>query len=286
METKTREKIRLLEILQGYSVIGDDSERFFFKHPTVLDKLNEAFRSKELEKRGRKIGLLNEEELISEAISNGNYSTDLEDEKADLEWALDKKKKLAAKFQDNALLKANEESIKRDLDRISEINNIRSSFVQSSLENFVTSKGYLHSCRNFCFKDPDLKEKIEEDDVNKYIALYLNTYNDIIDLDNILRTSYLPDFFELVRLSDDPLFIFGEKATNITLFQRDLLICSKLLKFKIDNVNNIPKKILNDAVLLYHFVPSTNHDAKETNIRELVEEKGGIKNMSAGDKLT
>lgn len=286
METKTREKIRLLEILQGYSVIGDDSERFFFKHPTILDKLNESFRSKELERRGRKIGLLNEEELISEAVSNGNYSTDLEEEKADLEWALDKKKKLAAKFQDNALLKANEESIQRDLDRISEINSIRSSFVQSSLENFVTSKGHLHSCRNFCFKDSGLKEKIEEGDVNKYIALYLNVYNDIIDLDNILRTSYLPDFFELTRLSDDPLFIFGEKATNITLFQRDLLICSKLLKFKIDNISNIPKKILNDAVLLYHYVPSANQDAKETNIRDLVEEKGGIKNMSASDKLT
>jgi hypothetical protein len=98
--------------------------------------------------------------------------------------------------------------------------------------------------------------------------------------------SYLPDFFELIRLSDDPLFVFGEDSKSITIFQRDLLICGKMLKYKIDNIQGIPKKVLNDAVLLYNYVPSEKAQGEDINIREYVEEKGGLKNMTPSDKLT
>jgi hypothetical protein len=283
---QNQKKINLLEILQGYSVLGDGPDRFYFKHPTILDRLSESFLHQELEKRGRKIGLLNEEELLEEAISCGKYSREYELEKEDLEWALGKKKKLASKFQDEALLKANEESMKKDSERIKEINEIRNSFIKSSLETFVSSKSCIYSCKNFCFLDKGLSTKVDEERIGEYIIQYLNKYNTLVELDSVLETCYLPDFFELVRLSDDPLFVFGENSKNITLFQRDLLVCAKILKQKIDNIDNIQKKILNDAVLLYHYIPSANQEAKETNIRDLVEEKGGLKNMTPSDKLT
>lgn len=283
---KIQKQINLLEILQGYSVIGDDSQRFYFKHPTVLDRLSDSFRYKELEKRGRKIGLLNEEELIQDAISCGKYSEEYEEEKADLEWALGKKKKLASKLQDQSLLKANEDSIKKDSDRIKEINKIRANFTSSSLESFIASKTHLYSCQNFCFKDKKLKTPIEKSQVENFIVGYLTKYNSLVDLDNLLEVSYLPDFFELIRLSDDPLFVFGEDSKSITIFQRDLLICGKMLKYKIDNIQGIPKKILNDAVLLYNYVPSEKAQGEDVNIREYVEEKGGLKNMTPSDKLT
>lgn len=285
MKSQTQNRIFLFEILKGISKL---KEGLYFKHPTVLEELEGSFIDKELEQRGRSIGLLNEEELIANAIRSGKYTEELEAEIKDLNWVIKKKKRVISKISDAHMVKSNEESLERDQKRLAEIQAIRASFAKDSLEAFVRTKNSLQSCVKHCFVDENCTELIKPEIAKEVFPSYYQRFSELSSLDNLLNISYLPDYFELIRLSEDPLFIYGKNSTQITSFQRDILICAKVLKLKIENISSIPPNVKNDPVKLYHFIPKKDGDkeTEEIRIREHVESKGGVENIKPEDKIT
>jgi len=281
-----KHKVNLFEILQGSSVLKAEGSSFYFKHPTIVENLEAAFLEEEFESRGRNLSLESESEIIDNLVKSGRYEQELVDEEKDLEWVIEKKKKLTSTFSDVNLLKSNEESIKKDEDRLNQIKLIKSSFLTNSLERYVASRTFRASLRKHCFIDSCFKENIPEDDLNKYIEAYAEKYNTFINLDNILRACYLSEFFDLLYLSEDPSFLFGETVKQMTIFQKDLLTCGKFLHSKVRNLENIPATVRKDPIKLYSWTPNKRQEGEEMNIRKHVQSKGGVKNMKPQDKIT
>ena len=279
---------RVYELIQGYSEINSDNSVFYFKHPSILDSLKIDSCKKAIQKRGRSLGILTEEQLIEKAIESNRYSKEKEDERNDLKWAIDKKRQLTSKLNDKNLIKSNEENIKLDKKRLEEIEEERNLIISSSLEEYTSKKLFYKSFEESCFYDASFSENIKRDDLSKYLSYYINCLCYFRNLDNIVYMSYSPIFFELYSISNDPLFIYGKKAADITVFQKDTILCAKVLRSKLDHLDNIPKNVRNDALKLYHYSPkdSSPKETEETDIRSLVSSKGGLKNMKPQDKIT
>lgn len=279
---------RVYELIQGYSEINSDNSVFYFKHPSVLDSLKIDSCKKAIQKRGRSLGILTEEELIEKAIESNRYSKEKEEERNDLKWAIEKKQQLTSKLNDQNLIKSNEENIKLDQKRLEGLEKERNLIISSSLEEYTSRKLFYRSFEESCFYDAGFSENIKRDDLSKYLSYYINCLAYFRNLDNIVYMSYSPIFFELYSISNDPLFIYGKKAADMTVFQKDTILCAKVLRSKLDNLDNIPKNVKNDGLKLYHYSPkdSSPKETEETNIRSLVSSKGGLKNMKPQDKIT
>lgn len=280
------DRLNLFEILQGSSVLKTEGSSFYFKHPTIVEKLEESFLEEEFKERGRSLSLQSEEEILEELIESGRYDKELVDEEKDLIWVIDKKRKLTSTLSDPNLVKSNEESIKNDLERLKAIQTTKASFLTNSLEKYISSRTFRTSLRQHCYLDKNFKQNIPEDDLNKYIESYADKYSTFIDIENIIKAAYLPEFFDLLFLSEDPSFLFSITAKEMTMFQKDLLTCGKFLYSKIKNLEGIPSHIKKDPIKLYHWTPNKRQEGEEINIRKHVEGKGGVKNMKPEDKIT
>lgn len=281
------EQQNLVDILRGYSSFSVGEQEYFFKHPTVFEKIGETPKEAELKKRGQNIGLLTEEELIKRSFSGGKWSEEDESEFNHLTKAIRRGSRAKSNITDPNLLKDYEKTLERNKKELKNLSERRLSIISSSLENYVINMLYLDMCRERCFVDQSLKKKIPEDKAKEILAFYIESYQNLTSLDSLLKASYLPDFFETIRLSTDPLFVYGKIAKDLTIFQRDLLVCGKLLKTKIENIDKIPQRVMNDAIELYHYIPKEkDQESAPINIRQNVENKGGIENMTAADKIT
>lgn len=276
----------LLEILDGRSSFSYGNEEYFFRHPTIFEKIKEYSDEDGLRKRGEALNLLSREDLIKRAIKSGKWTEEKESEFSYLQRKIRTGKRAKSKLSDERLIEEYERTLERDGVELEKLSQERSSLTNCSLEDYINSKLHLKICKEGCFLDKSLKKRIPEELASKILPEYIFVYNRLVNLDNLLRASYLPEFFDTIRLSTDPVFVYGSIAKDLTIFQRDLLVCGKLLRSKVENIEKIPKYAMADAVELYHFQPDSKEAAEPMNIRETVKSKGGIGKMSAADKIT
>ena len=81
------------EIIQGYSEIPLGDSVYFFKHPTVAQRLSISKIESKQSKRGESLGLIPKEDLVKRAIKMGKWSEDLEKETSDLKWLIEAEKR-------------------------------------------------------------------------------------------------------------------------------------------------------------------------------------------------
>ena len=203
------DKINLLEILQGYSTLKVGGLLFYFKHPTLIERLQEEFSKDKFFERGQGMGLSSESEIFDNLVESGRYKQEWIDLEKDLEWRIDKKIKMNSKLSDLNLIKSNEQSIESDKNELEELKNRKRNFVSNSLENYVTNRSFKESVKTHCFKDEDLTNQITDEEIDLYIQEYTKRYSELIQLETIVKACFVDEFFDLLYLSKDPFFVFG-----------------------------------------------------------------------------
>jgi len=283
------EEFILSEIIQGYTPIEWEGITYYFKHPSVAKKLSEEPRIALVEKEAEDLGILSESELLDSAIENNLWSEEKEEEIKVLKWEIGKKK--AQKFQDPHYIESNKASIKRSEDELNILIKERESFTNYSSEHYSMLYGPISFCKEDVYLDKGFLNNVDEKLGKDLFEPYISQYNRLYNQDSLLRAAYNHSFFDLIFLTSEgsPMDIFGKTIYELTIFQKMLLIYGKVLNSKLKNYE-VPDKFKKDAISLYNYDP--DKDKKEDgrkvkNFRkEMIENRGGLDNISAKDKIT
>ena len=163
----------------------------------------------------------------------------------------------------------------------------RRSIVNFSLENFIARKTSLDVCCQDVYLNKGLTKRIKKEDVKECLVEYNLKYHLLSLPETVVRTSYEPNFFDLVILFEkDVSKVFDKSIYNLTIFQKDILSCGKTLLSKLQNIENIPARVRKDPVLLFTYSGKREEQGEDTNLRDYVEKRGGTEGMQPKDKIT
>lgn len=278
----------LAEIVQGFSVIEINNQSFFFKHPSIADRLIVSQFEKDLNIRARQIGLKTKEENIKCAILAGYWSDELEKEVEVLKWSIDKKKNSIKTLSEPSLKNSLEDSIRRDSDELFALEERRRRLQGISVEDYVSVKLPFFLCSQEVYQDPKFEHKTSELDVKSLVEPYIRKNADLTNRNTLLGAVYSPNFFDLFFIYDSLDKIFDKNIYQLSIFQRELMGYGKVLHSKLTKIMNIPEAVKNDPLRLYFY---EEKDGKKeeipTNIRKFAESiDGGIENIKPEDKIT
>lgn len=275
------------EILEGVSPFTVNGETFFFKHPTIKEKLKDYQINVESEAEGKKRGIKTEEELIDQAIRSGSWSKENEDKIEDLQWLVEKTESSISKLSDPNLVKHNEKTVDGYKKELSSLELDRSKITYMSLENYALSRSHKICCERDCYYiDNNEKKSLKTDSDRNILGGYIQSYANLLKKDNLIKAAYTPVYFDLVYMAESPLQLYPEGLEKITVFQKDLLFYAHVLSSKLKNLE-IPDGIRNDPIAIFKYKPKEQSvDKKEEfNPRKFVESKGGLEKMKPEDKL-
>tara|TARA_R100000734_G_C3288199_1_gene80497 strand:- start:7 stop:858 length:852 start_codon:yes stop_codon:yes gene_type:complete len=275
------------EILEGVSPFTVNGETFFFKHPTIKEKLKDHKINTESEAEGKKRGIKTEEELIDQAIRSGSWSKENEDKIEDLQWLVEKTESSISKLSDPNLVKHNEKTVDGYKKELSSLELDRSKITYMSLENYALSRSHKICCERDCYYlDNNKKKSLKTTSDNNILGGYIQTYGRLLKKDNLIKAAYTPVYFDLVYMATSPLELYPEGLETITVFQKDLLFYAHILCSKLKNLD-IPDGIRNDAIAIFDYKPKEESENKKEdfNPRKFVESKGGLEKMKPEDKL-
>ena len=241
-----RTSLLLLDILRGYSKITYKYKKYYFKHFKIYDSLKlEEFESDCIH-QAKKQGIKGEKQLLEQAIKRGNWSKEEEASQKDLKWMIDKSRKASLKIADNNTKKSFEDSIRKQVDELAELEIKKNQFIIHSAENLARRKR-----------------------VNEEISLSL---------------SYDPSFFDIYCLNyRQPNKIIDKTIYDITIWQKNLLSYASVLLNKLQNYD-IPDDVKEDALKLYNFQQKED-SSKEDKVTEGVSDLRA-KMAQNGGKLT
>ncbi len=275
------------EILEGVSPFTHNGETFFFKHPTIKEKLKDYEINTESEEEGKKRGIKTEQELIDQAIRSGSWSKENEDKIEDLQWLVEKTESSISKLSDPNLVKHNQKTIDGYKQELSSLQLGRSKITYMSLENYALSRSHKICCERDCYYiHKNEKKNLKTNSDRNILGSYIKVYGNLLVKDNLIKAAYTPVYFDLVYMAASPLELYPEGLEKITVFQKDLLFYAHVLCSKLKNLD-IPDGIRNDAIALYNYKPKEESvDKKEDfNPRKFVQSKGGLEKMKPEDKL-
>ena len=274
------------EIIRGYSKLSSKGRTFFFLHLSVSDRLNIGEYESYLKERGREIGLLDKDQLLSRALSLGAWTKDYDDSLNSIQWTVDKKRDSIKTLSDPSLKSSMQSSLERDEKELDELLNKKHKIQSPSLEDYVSLKlPYLLNRREVFFNE-NMTEQIDEETSKEIISLYAEKNSELLNRKNLLISAYSPNFFDLFFIYTSVDNIFNRNIYNLSIFQKELLAYGRILHSKLTNIQKIPDAVKNDPLKLYLFEEKMTQKENETNVRKMVDGWGGVDNIKPEDKLT
>ena len=265
MSQKTKKKndcsqVDLLDITRGYSVLSLESKKYYFRHPTVLQTLeNESLFFTDIEESA-KSGIKTEEEILSRAIELGSWSKAEGEKIESLKWMLKKSITALSKIEDPKQRELFNKQIKDQEKELQDIKNKRSKLVEFSAEHLAGVKKTKRILTNCLFKDKEFTESL--DDHSLVAALLFASYAKFLSKETILNASFHGGFFDLyVPQNSNPLALFGKTFYDITLFQKSLISLSSSLLNKMKNTK-FPDEIYGDPVKMLEYEEKEENDSK------------------------
>lgn len=274
----------LLDILRGYSKITYKYKNYYFKHFKIYDSLKLEEFELDCVYQAQKQGIKSEKELLEQAIKRGNWSKEDEASIKDLKWMIDKSRKAASKIADNNTKKAFEDSIKKQVDELAEIETKKNQFIIHSAENLAKRKRVNKEISLSLFYDEQMTKIISDDDLMLLIPQVNSLIDNLSNSEKMIKVSYEPSFFDVYCLNyRNPNEIIDTNLYKITIWQKNLLSYASVLLNKLQNFD-IPNDIKDDPLKLYNFQQKEN-SSKEDRVTEGVSDLRS-KMAQNGGKLT
>tara|TARA_B100000519_G_scaffold149783_1_gene130598 strand:+ start:7222 stop:8100 length:879 start_codon:yes stop_codon:yes gene_type:complete len=253
-------QVDLLDITRGYSILSLEDKKYYFRHPTVLQTLeNESLFFSDIEESA-KSGIKTEEEILSRAIELGSWSKAEGEKIESLKWMLKKSITALSKIEDPKQRELFNKQIKDQEKELQDIKDKRSKLVEFSAEHLAGVKKTKRILTNCLFKDKEFTEGL--DNLNVVAALLFASYARFLSKETILNASFHGGFFDLyVPQNSNPLALFGKTFYDITLFQKSLISLSSSLLNKMKNTK-IPDEIYGDPLKMLEYEEKEEKDSK------------------------
>lgn len=269
-----QEEYKLLyhDILNGYSFYTDDKTSFYIKHFGLQDLNIINTKKLAIERKAKKMGLLDEETQIKNLIEKDNWSMSKEEEInkikqfiKDLNYTKSKLILLRDIDQINSQIKENEKILNDILTEKQEL-------LGTTLETYTNKK--LNEYYVYCslYKDTDLKQKLlteqefEQLEYKELYELYTKYTIGLMDLnDKNIKKIALSNFFlnSFYLCDDDPYIFFGKSIINLTFIQTELFSCAKFFKNIISNsTTKPPENVLSDPDALIDWYEGSKNASK------------------------
>ena len=255
-------QVDLLNIVRGHSIIYLDDKELYFKHPSVLQTLeNESQFYVDIDK-SIKAGIKSEKDILLNSIRIGSWSEQESDKLKSLEWMIKKSSSALSKIQDPKQREVFNKQIKEQEDELSELDDKRRKLVEYSAEHLAAAKKASRLLKNCLFEDIEFKKSVE--DPSKAVLLFAE-YGNLLSRETILNASYHGGFFDLfASQSSNPMALFNKTFDQITVFQKSLIVLSNSLLNKVKNTK-IPEEIQGDPIKMLNYEDTEEKDAKVTH---------------------
>lgn len=271
----------LLDIIRGYSVLGDYNHEFYFKHFSIIESLQLEEEYRTYLKSAINAGIKPEEALIKEAIKNKKWSIQKEEQMKSLIWSIGKLKDAVKKISDYNQQQSAQSNINEKRLELSKLQKEKSDLCNLSAESFAETKKIKKLIRDSLYKDPSFSKKLEEIDALSHAQLFFDKIADLNDSNIVANAAYNTCFFELFSVNyRQPYVLFDKTGLNMTTFQKNLLVYANAVLNKIKNVS-IPDQISHDPIKILHYSEEAKSATTSYGIEDLRE-----KSKANGGKLT
>jgi hypothetical protein len=258
------------EICCGYSEAELDGEYVYIKHFNTKDysELNqkEVFFLKKAKSRG----LISEKEALKDAIDDGLWSENDDNEIDQLTIYIEN----LEKTKNNLFLKsekANHEiTLKEEREKLAKKISIKENITRNTADSYARKQLNDFYIFNSFYKSKDLSENLYKQ--SDYDELSYEELGNLIILNNKYQTDLseksikqcvLQDFFHAYMfIAESPMEFYGKPIVDLSSYQLTLLMYSKIFKNIFDNVDNIPDKLRKDPDGLMEFASSSKERDK------------------------
>jgi hypothetical protein len=252
----------LLDVIRGYSKLILFKNTYYFKHFSLADSLEvESFMKSDIDSSVRS-GIKKRSELLEKAIKIGAWSEKEEEKTKSLEWTIKRSTAALNKITDlkqREMFNSQIEDQRKELKSMSEK---RSGLLKYSAESLAESKRINRLIEYSLYKDCDFKTPISKEDRLFAAPALFKRYSELGDRDNILMYAFHGGFLDIFATQrNNPIALFGCILSELTIFQRSLLIVTNSLLNKLRNVK-IPDEISDDPIKIFNYEEKEESEGK------------------------
>jgi hypothetical protein len=260
------------DILNGYSTYSDDEVFFYIKHFCLKDLNLINQRKAEVQRRARKLGLLDEETQIKNLIEKDNWSKDKENEIIRLNQFIKDLKYTKSKLIVTRDIENINNQIKDAEKNLNIIIKEKEELLGTTLESYTNKKISEYYVYISLYQDIDLKnryltaQQFEDLEYEELYKLYFKYNIGIAKLsEKNLKKIALSNFFlnSFYLCNDDPYTFFGKPVVDLTFTQTELFSLAKYFKNIITNSTvKPPDNVLNDPDALIDWYEGSKNASK------------------------
>lgn len=280
MDSKNYRRL-LKEIVDGYSAYYVGDKKRYVKHQALSDVVDFELVYDLHYERARERGLPPEaeilEQLAKDEIWQKKDEIEIEKQQFYIESLQKNKKNL---YLSSAISQINEQ-IEEGQKKLEEMLEEREGLISNSCEKYATNRANDFYMFSSFFRDKDLEEPIYSQDefehmeakkVSELVGVY-NGFHVKFKEENI-QSLVLQDFYKIYySFSESCSDFFGKPIIQLTNFQLNLIIYTRIFKNIFEQYEDIPDKIKKDPGALLDFANSS--EAREDIKKKMTQDGGG-----------
>lgn len=272
MEEKSYRKI-LKEVVQGFSPYFLGEKKHYIKHQSINDVVDFEDVYDLYYDKAKNRGLPTEEEVLENLDKEGLWNSKDEAEIENQEFyvaSLHKNKKNL--YLKSALSTINNQ-IKEAEEKLQDLKNKKSELVSNCCESYALNRANDFYMFNSFFKDPELKDPLYSQEEYEHVTTrdvskLVNTYNKFHERfnDKNIRHLAIQDFYKIYySFSENSMDFFGRPILELTNFQLNLIMYTRIFKNIFEQNSDIPEKTQKDPDALLDYANSADKREEAKN---------------------
>lgn len=264
MEEKNYRKI-LKEIIQGFSPYFLGETKHYIKHQSINDVVDFEDVYDLYYDKAKNRGLPTEKEILDNLEKDGIWGPSDEAELEKQEYyvtSLQKNKKNL--YLKSALNQINNQ-IKEGEEKLLELKTKKSELISNCCESYALNRANDFYMFNSFFKDKDLKEPLYSQEeyehvTTREVSKLVQTYNEFHSRFNEANIKHLAiqDFYKIYySFSENSNDFFGRPILELTNFQLNLILYTRVFKNIFEQNSDIPEKTQKDPDALLDYANSS-----------------------------
>ena len=255
----------LVEIINGSSTTFLRNERVFIKHKGLNDLVDyELIYNHNLEYANQR-GLPKKQEVLEELDAGDIWTKQDENKIRETENFLQSLKDNKSNVYLDSALKKVEEQIENTELELNALIMKKDELVSNSAETYATNRANDYYVINSFYKDKKHEELLFTQEEYEYLdraklqdVIFLYSEFSKRFSEESIQHLVLQDFYKVYySMSDSSMDFFGKAALNLTNFQLNLFLYTRIFKNIFENLENIPDKIKNNPKQLLDFASSS-----------------------------
>lgn len=268
MEFKNYRKL-LKEISEGFSVYFIDEKKVYIKHQTTSDLVDFDDVYDAYFEKAKKRGLPTQKDILDDLDKEGIWTEKDENEIQSQTFYLESLVKNKKNIALSSAVKQINKQISEAEKKLNELKNKKSQLIINSCETYALNRANDFYIVNSFYHDKSLEDPLfdiqsyEYADVNQITSL-VSKYNNFHERfsEQSIQHLVLQDFYRIYyafcETSSD---FFGKPIMDLTNFQINLIVYTRIFKNIFEMNEDIPEKIKNDPEALLDY--SNSSQARE-----------------------